>query len=416
MTPKPSRRAANERAVEAFREADPVVVGVEEAGDALPGMAPNTVLTAGPPLDWDEYEQGQGNAIVGGAIYEGLAESRVDAVEKIRAGDVEVASCHEYDCVGSMAGVTTASMPVFVVEDRASGAVGRCHFYEGHSRHRLNYGTYNEAVYEQLDFVRDVVADVIGSAVDAHGGVELRPIIREALCMGDELHSRNNAATALFARELFPTIVRLARDGDLPRTKVDDTLAHLRECDYFFLRPAMAASKATADAAHGVEGSSIVTAMSFNCREFGIRVSGLGDRWFRAPMPAIDGKYFEGFSEEDVEYMGGDSVVNATVGLGGLAQAAAFPLVEYQGGSPQRLIERNEAMYGITIDRHPEYEIPYFEFRGVPLGIDVKRVIETGTTPVMNMGIPGTQGGQIGAGFLEAPMECFEKAHEALTA
>jgi hypothetical protein len=178
----------------------------------------------------------------------------------------------------------------------------------------------------------------------------------------------------------------------------------------------MAASKATADAAHGVEGSSIVTAMSFNCREFAIRVSGLGDRWFRAPMPAIEGKYFDGFSEEDVEYMGGDSVVNATVGLGGLAQAAAFPLIEYQGGSPRRLIERNEAMYEITVDRHPDYEIPYFEFRGVPLGIDVEKVVATGTTPVMNMGIPGKQGGQIGAGFLEAPMECFETAYEALTA
>jgi len=416
MAGRSSRREANERSADALRRADPVLVGVESAGDALPGMTQETVLTAGPPLDWDEYEQGQANAIVGGALYEGLAESRAEAVEKVRAGDIEVATCHEYGCVGSMAGVTTASMPVFVVEDRASGAVGRCHFYEGHSRHRLNYGTYNEAVHEQLDFVRDVVAAVVGRAIEVHGEVELRPIVRDALRMGDELHSRNNAATALLTRELFPAILRLARAGDVSQTKIDETLAHLRECDYFFLRPAMAASKAAADAAHGVEGSSVVTAMSFNCREFGIRVSGLGDRWFRAPMPTIEGKYFEGFSEDDAEYMGGDSVVNATVGLGGLAQAAAFPLVEYQGGSPRDLIERNEAMYDITVGRHDEYEIPYFEFRGTPLGIDVEAVVEEGTTPVMNMGIPGKQGGQIGAGFLEAPMACFEAAYDALDA
>jgi hypothetical protein len=233
--------------------------------------------------------------------------------------------------------------------------------------------------------------------------------------MSDDMHSRNDAATALLTQELFPAILELSRAGDIPQEHIDRTLDYLRENQYVFLRPAMAASKATADAAHGVEASSVVTAMTFNCREFAIRVGGLGDQWFRAPMPMIDGKYFEGFSEEDMEYMGGDSVVNATVGLGGLAQAAAFPLIEYQGGSPQQLVERNEQMYRITVDQHPHYEIPYFQFRGVPTGIDVRKVVEEGITPVMNMGIPGAQGGQIGAGCLEAPMACFEAAYEQLT-
>lgn len=415
MTRSPSRAEANEAAVERIHASDPVLVGVERAGDELPGMTPRTVLTSGPPLDWAEYDRGQANAIIGGAIFEGLADSREDAIAQLEDGDITVASCHDYGCVGSIAGVHTASMPVFVVEDRASGRVGRCHFYEGHSRHRLNYGSYNDAVDEQLRFIDEVVATVLGRAIDLAGGVDLRPIIRQALCMSDDMHSRNDAATALLARELFPAILDLARTDELPQRKIDETLEYLRENQYVFLRPAMAASKATGDAAHEVDGSSVVTAMSFNCSEFAIRVGGLGDRWFRAPMPMIDGKYFEGFSEDDIEYMGGDSVINATVGLGGLAQAAAFPLIEYQGGSPQQLIERNEEMYRITLDQHPHYEIPYFEFRGVPTGIDVRSVVEEGITPVMNMGIPGKQGGQIGAGCLEAPMACFEAAYDELT-
>lgn len=414
MTESYSRQEANEEALRRLTEADPVIVDVRQAGDALPGMTQNTILTSGPPLDWQEYKEGQRNAIIGGAIYEGLAESTEVAVEKIENGDIEVGGCHDYGCVGSMAGIYTASMPVFVVEDRSSDNVGYCNFYEGESRHRLNYGVYNDSVYEQLNFVRNVVADVVGTALEATGKIELRPIIRRALHMSDELHSRNTAATMLLTRELFPGIVQLVRDGEISKKKVDETLSFLQESDYFFLRPGMAAGKAAADAAHGVEGSGIVTAMSFNCREFGIRVSGLGDRWFRAPMPMVDGKYFEGFSEENVEYMGGESIINETVGLGGLAQAAAFPLQDYQGGSPQKMIDKNERMYRITADEHPHYNIPYFQFRGTPVGIDVERVVEEGITPVMDIGISGDQGGQIGAGSLEAPIECFEKAYDKL--
>ena len=405
---------ANERVVERIRTADPVLVGVERAIDTLPGMTTETVLTSGPPLEFDEYDSGQAGAIVGGALYEGLADSRAEAIEKLEAGDIAVRTCHEHGCVGSIAGITTASMPVFVVEDAASGEVGRCHFYEGDSRHRLNYGSYNEAVHEQLTFIDEVVAPVVGATLDHVGGIELRPIVQEALTMGDDMHSRNHAATPLLAQELTPAMVDLERSGTLTPTQVDQTLEHLRNCHYVFLRPAMAASKAIADSAHGIDGSSIVSAMTFNCQEFAIRVSGLGDRWFRAPMAPIEGQYFDGFSEDDLEYMGGDSVINATMGLGGLAQAAAFSLIEYQGGSPDQMVERNEAMYRITHGEHPYYEIPYFQFRGVPVGIDVRRVVDEGVTPVMNMGIPGSQGGQIGAGCLKAPMACFEAAVDAL--
>jgi len=414
MTQLTNCTVANRKAVDRIHTADPVLIGVERLIDAVPEMSVNEVLTSGPPLRWREYKQGQSNAIIGGAIYEGLADSPTDAAEKLEAGKITVKSCHEYGCVGSIAGVHTASMPVFVVEDQASGRTGRCHFYEGHSQDRLNYGSYNNTVDDQLRFIDEVVADILGQAIDIIGGIKLRPIIQQALCMGDDMHSRNDAATALLTSELFPAILKLAQDNETSQEKVNQTLDYLRENQYVFLRPAMAASKATADAAHEIDGSTIVTAMSFNCKEFAIRVSGLGDQWFRAPIPMIDGKYFDGFSEDDMEYMGGDSVINATVGLGGLAQAAAFPLIEYQGGSPQQMIKRNKDMYKITVSQHPRYKIPYFNFRGIPTGIDVKKVVEEDITPFMNMGIPGKKGGQIGAGCLEAPIECFEEAYDQL--
>ena len=401
------REQANAEALERLWAAEPVLVDVRPAIEVVPGLTPATVLTSGAPLSWEEYFGGQLSGVIGGALFEGLADDAGEADERIRTGHIRVATCHEHGCVGSLAGIYTASMPVFVVENAKGGNRAFCNLFEGPSPARLNYGVYNEAVRESLGFIADVVGPVLGKAVRAAGGVPLRPIVRRALHMGDELHSRNTAATLLFTRELFPALLDLATEwGD----DVRQTLAYLSSSDYFFLRLSMASSKATADAAHGVEGSSIVSAMTFNCRNFSIKASGLGDTWFEAPMPTMEPKLFDGYTKEDVEYMGGESVINETVGLGGFAQAAAFPLQEYQGGSAERMVETNLQMYEITAGEHPEFKIPFFGFRGVPSGIDAYRVVETGITPAMDIGVAGRGGGQIGAGTLRAPLTCFEQA------
>jgi len=238
----------------------------------------------------------------------------------------------------------------------------------------------------------------------------LRPLMRRALHMGDELHSRNTAATLLFTRALVPAFLGLPAT-QLTRTK--ETLAFLEESDYFFLRLSMAAAKATADAASGIDGSSVVTAMALSCRDFAIRVSGLGDRWFRGPHPELLGKLFDGFTMEDVEWMGGESIHAETVGLGGFAQAAAPALQAYQGGSTDAMVQMNLDMYRITVGEHPEFQIPLFGYRGTPLGIDIHKVVETGIVPVMDAGLPGRGGGQIGAGVLRAPLACFDEAVRA---
>jgi hypothetical protein len=401
------REQSNAEALERLWASDPVLVDVRPAAEAVPGMTADTILTSGAPLAWEDYFGGQRSGILGGAVFEGLASDEHEADALIRRGEIRVEPCHDHGCTGSLAGIYTASMPVLVVENRAHGNRAFCNLFEGKSPQRLNYGVYNAAVRESLLFLQEVAGPVLGEAVRTAGGIPLKPIIARALHMGDELHSRNTAATLLFTRELFPALLELGRGSDSLQT-----LDYLRSSDYFFLRLSMASSKATADAAHGVQASSMVSAMTFNCRRFSLRVSGLGDTWFEAPLPSVEAKYFAGFGPADVEYMGGESVINETVGLGGFAQAAAFPLQEYQGGSPQRMIERNLAMYEITAGEHPEFKIPYFGYRGVPTGIDVLRVVATGIVPVMDIGVAGKGGGQIGAGVLSAPVACFEAAAE----
>ena len=405
------RDRANREAAERMIRADPVVVDIRPAKDVVPGMTPETILTSGAPMPWESYTGGQRSAVIGGALFEGLASDADDADAGLRDGRIRLGACHDFGCVGSLAGIYTASMPVFVVENREHGNVAFCNSFEGSSRKRLNYGVYDDDVRDSLLFLQDVAAPVLGEALQrAEGGIPLRPLIRRALNMGDELHSRNAAATLLFTRELLPHLLEVS--GERPE-ETRRTVEFMVDNDYFFLRLSMAASKATADAARDVEAASVVTAMTFSCREFALRVSGLGNEWFRSELPTVEAKLFEGYTPDDIEFMGGESIINETVGLGGFAQAAAFPLQDYQGGSPEQMIRNTLDMYEITVAEHPAYRIPALAFRGTPVGIDVERVVATGIAPVMDVGIAGRTGGQIGAGLMRAPLACFETAAAA---
>ena len=399
---------ANAEAFGRLVSADPVLVDVRPAGEVVPGMTPATVLTSGAPLPWDAYQGGQRRAVLAGVVHEGLAPDADAADQALRSGRVRLGACHEHGCVGSVAGIYTASMPVLVVESSRFGNRGFCNLFEGESRKRLNYGVYDDDVRRALDYLAAELGPLLGQAIRRLGGVPLVPIIRRALHMGDELHSRNTAATLLFTRELFGAFLDLAGDGG--GEAVRRALAFLQASDYFFLRLSMAAAKVMADAAHGVSGSSLVTAMTISCREYAIRVSGLGGGWFRGPLPTVEARLFPGFTQDDVEWIGGESHITETVGLGGFAQASAFGLQAYQGGSPEAMVDANLAMYDITVGEHPEFKIPYLGFRGTPTGIDVLRVVATGVVPVIDGGLAGKDGGQIGAGVLRAPLACFQAA------
>lgn len=397
---------ANAESFARLDNADPWVVDVRPAREVLPGYRDNLVLTSGAPMAWADYTGGQRDALIGGALFEGLARDREDAIDGFVSGRIEVGACHDYSAVGSLAGIYTASMPVFVVENRAGGNVGFCNFYEGKEPRRLNYGCYDEGVHERLLHVNTVLAPVVGEALRRRGGVALKPLIARALRMGDEVHSRNAAASILFNREILPSVLDMV-DDKVPGVR--ETMLHLAENDYFFLRLSMAAAKASADAMV-LPGSTLVSAMAFSCRGFAIKLAGLGDTWFEGPPPIHEGKLFAGHTEDEITWMGGESPITETVGLGGFAQACALSLQEYQGGSPEVMIERNREMYAITYGENSTYRIPLFAFRGTPTGIDARKVLETGVLPVMDVGLAGRDGGQIGAGVIRAPRECFADA------
>ena len=408
MTSDPDRLA-----FERLCGSDPFLTDIRPAGEVVPGFEPNLILASGVPLPWERYVGGQREAILGAAQFEGLAASREEADALLAAGEIRVAPCHHHGCVGSVAGVYTASMPVFVVENRPFGNVGFCNFYEGNEPRRLNYGCYDDAVRDQLHYVHEQVAPVVADAVRRSGGIALKPIMRRALNLGDELHSRNTAATMLFERALLPALLDIAAED---RRRVDATVEMLASSDYFFLRLSMAASKAIADGAHGIAGSGVVTALVIGCEGFAIRVSGLGDHWFTGPHADVEAKLFEGHTVDEIAWMGGESCITETIGLGGFAQAAAPALQSYQGGSAQAMLDRNLAMYDIVVGENETFRLPWLDYRGTPTGIDVRKVVRTGILPVIDAGIGGRDGGQIGAGVVRAPIECFEAAAAALDA
>ena len=405
-----ANQLANATAVAQLCASEPVLTGFAPAGEAM-GLAREVILASGPTMPFEEYIGGQRAGIIGAVLYEGLVDTPEDAEAALAAGDVRVVGCQEFSCVGSLAGITSASMPVAAVSDASTGISGFCTLYEGDSADRLNYGTYSAATRANLDRLRDFVAPALQRLLERAGGsIELKPLMARALAMGDELHSRNTAATLLFLRELL-TRGKGTEPG--AAEDLDTALVSLAD-DYFFLRLSMAASKVMARSMHGVEGSSIVTAMAFSCREFGIQVSGLGDRWFTGPLPTFEAMRLEkGFTADDMEFMGGESVITEVVGLGGMAQAAGLPLFRSSGRSTSTMIERTQAMYSITHAEHPSFRIPSLDYRGTPLGIDVLRVVETGTTPYLDIGIAGRSRRQIGGGVARAPLEPFAKAQEA---
>jgi hypothetical protein len=405
------RTDANRQAVARMLESRPMLVDVARAGDVIPGMAPGTILTSGIPLSWDEYRGGQRRSVLNAALYEGLASDHEEAERLIREGVIHVSNTQSHGCIGSVAGIYTASMPVLVVEETTFGGRAYCNLYEGKSPLRLNYGAYGQQVIDSLRWLESVMGPVLAEALRRTGPVDLKSIMARALRLGDELHSRNTAATMLFDRTIRGALTDMACDGSMPEAR--EVIEFLEENDYTFLRMGMAAAKAMADAAHGVEFSSVVTGIVIDCNGLSLRVSGLGDQWFTGTHPSLEGRFFDGFGPDDAEWIGGESCFTEVVGLGGLAQACAPTLQAYQGGDYAAMLQANEAMYRITIAEHEEFLLPPFSFRGSPLGIDVELVLREGLTPAIDGGLAGKDGGQIGAGVLRPELDCFEAARKA---
>ena len=398
---------ANAQAVERMIEAHPVLVGLGKAKDVIPGMRDNLLMHAGPPITWERASGPMRGALIGALLFEGKAKDETEAEALIKSGEIELEPCHHHQSVGPMAGVTSPSMTVYIIENKKHGNFAYCNINEGYGK-VLRYGAYSEDVLKRLRWLDGVMGPVLADAVEAADGIDIKALLSEALHMGDEGHNRNKAGSILFLKSLAPYIAKAAPNSDV----ASDILRSIGDNALAVLNPVMAACKAIADAGHGVEGSTIVTTMARNGTDFGIRVSGLGERWFTGPVGQPRGLYFPGYTAEDGSGDIGDSTITETAGIGGFAMAGAPAIVTFVSGTPKDAINTTMEMYEITYAEHKYFTMPPLDFRGTPTGIDIRKVVEKNITPRINTGIAHKDAGvgQVGAGLVRPPMSIFEEA------
>jgi hypothetical protein len=403
---------ANAEALRRMLAADPVLVDVIPASEAIPSLREKMILHAGPPIDWERMCGPMRGAVTGIAKFEGWATDLENAAAMAAGNAFDFRPNHEFDAVGPMTGMTTAGQQLMVVENRTTGNRAYCTINEGLGK-VMRFGGNDDDVLQRLRWLRDDFGPAFGSALRQVGGVPLKALIARGLAMGDEMHQRNVACSSLTLRALAPALAETATDN----AALAKVLAFIGGNDQFFLNIAMAMGKSMMDPVRDIEGSSVVTAMSRNGTDFGIRVSGTGDRWFTAPVEMPEGLYFPGYTEADANPDMGDSTIVETIGLGGFAMGASPAVAGFVGaGAASDAGKITRTMSQITVGENPEWTIPAMDYLGTPTGIDIRLVVETGLVPLINTGIahkePGI--GQVGAGVVRAPMACFVQALEAL--
>lgn len=403
---------ANARAVERMLAAHPILIDIQPAYEALAeAFQRKRLLHAGPPIAWERMCGPMRGAILGACLYEGWAENEQEALELATSGEIAFEPCHHYAAVGPMAGILSPSMPVLIVEDRIHGTRTYSSLNEGLGK-VLRYGAYSPEVLERLRWIGEVLGPALGRAVRQIGGLDIRAIMAQALQMGDECHNRNKAATSLFARLIAPALIETSNSP----AEAAEVMRFIASNDHFHLNPSMAAAKAITQAGANIPYSSLVVTMARNGVDFGIRVSGLGERWFVGPAQLIEGLYFAGYGPEHANPDIGDSAITETSGVGAFAMAGAPAIVQFIGGTPADAQRYTKEMYALTLTSNPLFGLPTLNFRGTPTGIDLRKVCRLHMAPVINTGIahrePGI--GQIGAGVVHPPLECFEQALEAL--
>jgi hypothetical protein len=409
----PRLASANETAVGRMLAAGAELVDVRPASEAL-GLTAGSFLHAGPPIGWDRASGPLRGALIGAMVFEGLAETPEAAERALAAGDgLSWEPCHHHRAVGPMAGVVSPSMWMFELRDPVHGGTAFCSLNEGLGK-VLRYGAYGPEVIDRLRWMSTVLGPLLQTAVRAAERVDVKSIVAQMLQMGDEGHNRNRAGTLMLLRELLPSLI----DSGAPSSDVAEAVRFIGGNDHFFLNLGMPACKLAADAARDVPGSSVVVAMARNGTDFGIQVSGTGDRWFTGPANTPEGLYLGAFGPQDANPDIGDSAITETGGIGGFAMAAAPAIVRFVGGEVADAIEATRLMYEITLAEHPTYQVPVLGFRGTPTGIDATLVTRTGILPHINTGMAGREAGtgQVGAGLVNPPASIFPEAVAALAA
>lgn len=404
---------ANQEAYERIVSSHPVWKDVRIAGEVIPGMKKNRIFHSGPPIEWDRMCIPMKASITGAMIFEGLCKDMKEAEALIKRGEVELDINTNHDAVGPMSGPISASMAVCEIENVSFGNKAYAGPINTGRKPQVYTGIYRKDAIQIQKWIREVFAPATSKALKAIGGIDARVLVGKSILMGDEQHNRNQAATALLIAE----IMRGYLQADLPKDVFMEILNFMTEnMDMFYATPHLAVCKSMLDPAHNIEGSTVVTTMSNNGVEYGIRVSGLKNRWFTAPSPPVKGLYFPGFKSQDSLADLGGSRIKETAGFGGMCAASSPAICLIVGGTPREMVEHTLNMYEITVGENPAYQIPYLDFRGIPTGIDIRKVVETGFTPVITTAInhKDENVGYIGVGVVISPMECFEKALAAM--
>ncbi len=399
---------ANQKAIDTFLAASPFLVDYQLAKDVIPGMTATTILHAGPPISWERMCGPMQGAVMGALMFEGLANSPEEAAQLAGSGKITFSPCHEHDAVGAMAGVIAPNMVVQVFKNKTHGNYAYCPVPEGMGGKVMRYGAYGPEVIARLRWMQSEFREVMHLALSQSEGIDTKSLQFQALHMGDEGHNRNKAGTSMFLRALFPLLLKTG----LPAERLLPVLDFINGNDGYFLSISMPSSKVCLDAAHGIEHSTMVTALARNGVDFGIRVSGLAGEWFTGPAQMVRGLYFPGYGDDDANPDMGDSAITETAGIGGFALSGAPAIVQLVGGSAAEGVEISRRMYEITIAENMNFSQPVLDFRGSPTGIDIRKVIETGILPIITTGSVHKRAGegQIGAGITNPPIDCFEKA------
>jgi hypothetical protein len=411
----PRRNAANRVAVERVMAAGAVLTDVRPASEVL-DLPDRTLLHAGPPIEWSAASGPLRGALIGACLFEGWASDVEEAERLLSSGAISLDPCHHHRTVGPMAGVTSPSMWMWCLEDPVHGGRAFCNLNEGLGK-VLRYGAFNDEVLTRLAWMRDVLGPLLAAAVRAplsagRDPIDVKSVLAQMLQMGDEGHNRNRAGSALTLRELAPALAEV----DAPSSDIAEVLRFIGGNEHFFLNLGMPTAKLALDSARDIPGSSMLTVMARNGTEFGIQTAGTGDRWFTGPANTPVGLFLGDYGPDDANPDIGDSAITETYGVGGFSMAAAPAIVRFVGGSVPDALATTERMYQVTLFENPAMAIPIMGFRGAPTGIDVLKVARTGWLPQINTGMAGRIAGtgQVGAGLVQPPQECFEKALAAL--
>ena len=399
---------ANDQAVQKIKTAEARLIAVKKAFDVIPNMSKNMILHAGPPIEFKKMAGPMKGAIIGALIYEGLAKNEKEAIKLAESGDIEFDSAHHHDAVGPMAGIISASMPVHVLYNIIDKNYSYCTINEGLGK-VLRYGANSEDVINRLKWIEKTFQPVINDALILSGGIDVKSIITQALHMGDECHNRNKASSALFLREIASHILSTTYSG----IEKKEVLEFIKNNEHYFLNLSVPYCKLALDSARHIKYSTVVVAMSRNGVDFGIQLAH-NNNWYTAPANYVKGLMFPGFVEDDAAPDIGDSAITETCGIGGFAMGGAPAIVQFVGGVVKQAFDYSKEMHEITVGKHQVFTLPPLDFMPTAVGIEITKVIETGILPIINTGMAHKNAGvgQVGAGLVNPPMACFEKALE----